>query len=154
MELIIYIAIMAMIFVAAIGFTWNLIGTETRVDVSAEIIYSGQLALNRITQEVRFADDVVLNESALGVNPGMLVLSSENYKIVIDTYEKDSVRKLRMKRGNETAVDLTSNGVDITGFIISNRTRGSEPKNVGFELALNAVNKSISFKTAASVRKF
>lgn len=115
---------------------------------------------------------VVLGDgSNFGVHPSVLALDfpGSNTDVAIDTYLKDialgyenvQIRKLRLKEGLNTPVDLTSDRVNVTRFVVYNRTRFNEPKTVKIELTLEYIGskqdfarvRSASFQTSVAVRK-
>lgn len=168
-ELIIYVAILATVFVSTIGILWNVIGGSVRVSASTELSYSARLVLDNIIRVGRSANDVLVASSTFGVHPGVLVFGNSGGDITFDTATKNitvagqniTIRKLRMKTGIGLPIDLTSDKVDVTNFVVKNRTRGTEPKNVKVEVTLAYVNpgqdparnKTLSFETAVSIRK-
>ncbi len=168
-ELIVYIGILSIVLVSAIGFLWNIIGGSVRVSASAELTYSARLVLDNITYAGRGAHDVLTANSTLDSHPGVLVFENTGGDVTFDTATKDiivggqnvTIRKLRMKTGTGSPIDLTSDKVDVTDFVVKNRTRGTEPKNVKVEVALAFVNpgqdlardQTLSFETAVSIRK-
>ena len=166
-EAIIYIAIGAMVLVGVITFSWRIIGSGVKVDVSAELTQQGHLALERITQSVQGADGIV--SGAYGSYPGAVTLDYPGTAdITVDTYTASvnvggqslTIRKLRLKEGVSAAVDLTSNRVNVTNFVLTNLRRGTEPANLRVALTLQTVsagqdpqrNRSITLSTSASVR--
>lgn len=169
-ELIIYIAIVAIVLVSAIRILWDVIGGSVRVSSSTEIAYSARLVLDNVTRAGRGANDVLTASSTFGTHPGVLVFSNTGGDITFDTATKSVtvgdqsviIRKLRMKTGVGLPIDLTSDKVDVTNFVVKNMTRGTEPKNVKVEVTLvyvnpgqdQARNKTISFETAVSIRKY
>jgi len=168
-ELIIYIAILAIVLVSTIGFLWNVIGGSVRVSTSAELMYNSRLVLYKITRSGRGANDVLTANSTFGSHPGVLVFGYTSGDITFDTATKSitvggqsvMIRKLRMKTGSSSPIDLTSDKVDVTNFVVKNRTKGTEPKNVKIEVTLAFVNpgqdparnQTLSFETAVSIRK-
>ena len=168
-ELIIYIAILAIVLVSAIGFFWNVIGGSVRVSASAELTYSARLVLDNISRSGRSANDVITGISTFDSHPGVLVFATTGGDITFDTALKDitvggqnvTIRTLRMKTGIGSPLDLTSDKVNVTHFVVKNRTRGTEPNNVKVEVTLAFVNpgqdparnQTISFETAVSIRK-
>lgn len=168
-ELILYIAILAIVMVSTIGFLWNVIGSSVRVKASTELTYNARLVLDNITRLGRGANDVVTTSSVFAIHPGVLVLGYSTGDATFDTATKNitvggqsvTIRKLRMKIGAAAAIDLTSDSVDVTNFIVKNRTRGTEPKNIKVEVTLahvnpggdQARNQSLTFETAVSIRK-
>lgn len=170
-ELIVYIAISAMVLVTAINIGWNLIISEANVTGKQEVYMSARTIMNQIQISIREADDVITGSSTFGSHPGMLTLDypGGTTDVIFDTYTKSvtigglpaTVRKLRIKEGSADYVDLTSDKVDITNFTLTNLTRVNEPKNINIELTIQKVNPgndpnfdaSISLETAISIRQ-
>lgn len=168
-ELIVYIAILSIVLVSAIGFLWNIIGGSVRVSASTELTYSARLVQGNITYTGRNAHDVLTLSSTFDSHPGVLVFETSGGDVTFDTVTEEitvggqsvTIRKLRMKTGAGLPIDLTSDKVDVTNFVVKNRTRGTEPKNVKVEVTLTYVNpgqdlarnQTLSFETAVSIRK-
>lgn len=161
-ELIVYIAISSLIFVILINLTLNLIGISVKIDTATDALYSSRILVQRLTQEIRAADDVSVLSSIFGANPGKLVLQKSGGTVTFDVYQKQSgARTLRRQEDSLPAVDLTSDRVDVSNFILYNRTRGTEPKNIKYDFTVGAFNpsadplrqKSITIHSAVSVRK-
>ncbi|MDP4008574.1 MAG: prepilin-type N-terminal cleavage/methylation domain-containing protein [Candidatus Peregrinibacteria bacterium] len=170
-ELIIYVAIASGVLVSVITFAWAVIGSGVKVDVSSELTQNGRFVLEKITQEIHAAEDVVIGSSTFGVSPGVLTLdlSGPNTDVVFDTYAKDvtvggqviSITKLRMQDGTDPAVDITSDKVNLTNFVLTNLTRDTEPANINIEITLVHIttgedplrDRNLSFETAVSIRE-
>ena len=162
-ELIIYIGISALVLVTLTNLTLNLIGVSVKIDTATDVLYSSRIIIQRFMQEIRMADDVDIASSVFGTNPGKLVLQkSGGGTITFDVYQKTpSVRTIRRQEDAATAVDLTSDRVDVSNFVLNNRTRGTEAKNIQYEFTITASNpandplrqKSITIRSASSVRK-
>lgn len=168
-ELIIYIAIAAMVLVAILQFSWGILGAGVKVEVSNELTQNGRLALERITQIIRAADSINVGASTFGNHPSVLVIDSPgaNPDITLDTYlttvthggEILTIRKIRARNGS--AVDLTSNQMNVTNFVVRNLTHAGEPENLQINLTLNTAqsgqdplrNQSVTLQTSASLRR-
>lgn len=167
-ELIIYVAIAAMVLVSLLQFSWDILGAGVKVEVANELTQNGRLVLERVTQRVRAAEGLLAGASTLGVNPSVLVLDfpGASPDITFDTYlttvnqggEILTIRKLRIQDGS--AADLTSNQINVTDFTVRNLTRGTERENLQITLTLRAAetgqdplrDRSITLQTSASVR--
>lgn len=170
-ELIVYIAISAMVLVTAVNIGWNLIMSEANITGKQEVYMSARMIVNQIQIKIREADDVITGSSTFGSHPGILTLDypGGGTDIIFDTYTKNvtiggqsiTVRKLRIKEGSADYVDLTSDKVDVTNFTLTNLTRGNESKNINIELTIQRANPSnspnfdasISLETAISIRQ-
>lgn len=171
MELIIYVAISMSIMVGMVTFVWNIIGTEVKVDISTDLTQNARISLEKITQTVQAAEILNLPSCTFDVHPGQLELAYadiEDY-VLFDTYEKTvdiadqqtTIRKLRMTVGFEDPVDLTTDDVDVTNFVITNLSRENDSQNVKIELTLEYINISdffpwnttITLETSVSIRE-
>lgn len=166
-EIVIYIALTAIILVALINISWNVFNARTRAKVSAELTYNGQIVLDNFVNSVHEAAEVVTNKSTFGTNPGVLELDSAD-DIIIDTYTKTvplgdgtvDITKVRIQKGVKAAQDLTSDLVDITNLVFTDLTRGSEKENIKMEITLEHIHadydvdrdKSLDLETSASIK--
>jgi prepilin-type N-terminal cleavage/methylation domain-containing protein len=57
-EVIIYVAISALILVGVVQFSWDIMGLGTKVEVQSQLTHEGRFVLERIEQEVRAAEDI------------------------------------------------------------------------------------------------
>lgn len=147
-ELIIYVATVSVVLVIGINLGLNLIKSDSQARSEQEIYNNARLLVNTITQKIRESDDVATGSSVFGEHPGVLALTD----IVFDTQIDGTVRKMRIQEGGVIS-DLTSDGVNVSNFVLTDLTRGSEPKNVLIQLTLEGYGQSFSIETAVSIRK-
>ena len=170
-ELILYIAIAATVLVTAVNIGWNLITTEANIIGKQEVYMNARTVMNHIQISIREAEDVTTGSSTFDTHPGVLTLDypGSGTDIIIDTYNKEvtaggqatTIRKLRLKNGPADYLDITTDKVDVTNFVLTNLTRGSENHNINIELTLEKANPSgdpnfdasISLETALSTRE-
>lgn len=97
-----------------------------------------------------------LEGSVFGVNPGVLSLDSEGVDddIVFDTYMIATLRKLRMRRGLGASLDLTSNAVNVTEFLLKKFIRENGTPSIQIQLTLEDLsgNESIHLQGSTSLR--
>lgn len=171
LELIIYIAILSIIMVVVISFTWRIMKNTQSVENASEVVQTMRLVFNKFNQTIRQADEIVIESSTLNSNPGVLVVTDgvSGDQIIFDTYLKTiqkggndlEIRTLRVTSGSNPAIDLTSEKVKVTNLVFRNLVREKEPANINLQLTLENVhpgegqtlNKSLSLETAASIRK-
>ena len=167
-ETIIYIAIVSIFFWVALGFFWQMKQAETAGTISREVKENTAQVIELFRQTVRNGEDVNVGVSQFGVNPGSLTLVYSGGNRVFDTYEKSvtigglsvDIKKLRLTYGG-TSYDLTSDGVNVDPFLLSNFTPGAESNVVQMELQLSNVNpggdpdydESLSVHTTANIRQ-
>ncbi len=171
MELIVYIAIASVVLVAAINVGWNLMIGYANTNSKQEVYLNSRLVMNAMGIKIREAEDVLTASSTFDTNPGVLTLDypGADTDVIIDTYTKNiilggqetTIRKLRMKEGIADYVDLTTDEVNITNFVLTDLTRGSEPDNINIELTIEKTNPggnlnfaaTFSLETAISLRQ-
>ena len=90
LELLVYIALIAVILVASIDFMWSIMNTRTKSNVTQETQQIARLVMDRIAYEIRGAEDVVKDggESTFDANPGKITLQYSAGNVVIDTTTK------------------------------------------------------------------
>lgn len=170
-ELIIYVGIAAAVLVLIVNFSWNVIGSGVKVNVSSELTQNGRLAMEKLTQEIHAAEDIVTGSSTFASHPGVLTLdlAGSGTDVIFDTYEKSvtvggsavTIRKLRFKDGSADYVDITSDKIDLTNFVLTNLTRNNEAANINIEMTLEYVNpgedpereRDLEIETSVSIRE-
>lgn len=168
-EFLVYVSITAFVFAVMLNFTWSIINSKTRVNVSAELTSTGRIVLERLTRDIKHADDIILASSILDTHPGVLVLSLDGDEVRYETYIKNvtiagetaPIRKIRRRVNLENDQDITSDALDVTNFVVQDLTRGAEAKNVNLTLTLQHINpgntternKSITLESGATIRQ-
>jgi type II secretory pathway pseudopilin PulG len=170
-ELIIYVAIASMVLVASVRIGWNILQAQEKQEAQQEVLYNSRMALHHMQYYIRQAETVTTASSTFASHPGILTLdyAGEGTDVVIDTYTKSvtiggqstTIRKLRIKDGAASAVDITSDLIDVTDFTLTNLQRGTEPFNIHIALTLERENPggvpqndaSESFETSLSLRE-
>lgn len=168
-EIIIYTMVASIVLVITLKFMWNILGTGTRIYVNSELTQNGRLIFEKITADFHNAEDF-LPSTVFDSNPGTLAINSagSDPDVIFDTYTTTvvigsttvEIKKLRRKVGTDPAEDLTSDKVNVSTFIVKNRTRSASSKNVKIELSLENVNpggdpsreKDLQLETSISSR--
>lgn len=157
-EVLVYIGIIGFVTLPAIGFAWVLVGDHVKQDRIAEVDAVGTFSLHRISREVRNAQQIE-EGSVFGAHPGALHLITTGGIVTLDTEARTvpfgtqaaSIRKLRVRTGGGAAEDLTSDAVDVTRFVFTDRSSGGRSA-VEVELELVAVNPGGDVRYAAQRR--
>lgn len=76
MEMLVYVSILVLILVVIISITVSVIRSHRAVKSSKSIENTAILSLERISREIRLADNIDTLSSTLGSSPGKLVLES------------------------------------------------------------------------------
>ena len=150
-EFLIYIGMVTFVLISSITFAWILINDQTKSESLAEVNDNGSFILNKISYYTKRVDTID-NQTIYDTNPGKLVLNyASNPQIIFDTYQKQvtlgdiavNITKLRMKEGVNPAVDITSDRVDVTNFIITDFSK-TGATTIKVDLTLETVNPSKS----------
>lgn len=149
-ELILYVAIVAIFITGVATFGWNVINTRVKNRVSQSVISNLRIAVQRIEFEIRNASSI--NSVGIGSlslaytdparNPTIITLSSG--RIMIGWGSSGSCPV-------SSPCPLTSNEVNFTKLIFTNMSSGSLSANVRYELgAAGAVSGSKEWSYASS----
>ncbi len=146
-ELILYVAILAIVVIAILTFAWTFINDQQKQQRLTEVDDSGAMILDQIIYQVKNANSVD-GETVFDSNPGKLVINFPSQpQITFDTYEKNvtlgdvvtTIKILRMTEDASPAVHLTSEAVTVTNFVI-NDLSNSIATTLQIQLSLEAVN--------------
>lgn len=130
-EYTIYIGIVAFVLLSVISFAWVIINDQTKQQALVEVNDMGGFVSSEIGYAVRRAESIDA-QTVYDVNPGRLVINYQaEPQIIFDTYQKEItlgdqtlfITKLRMQEGANPAVDITSDLVDVTEFIITDLSK-------------------------------
>ncbi|KKR81113.1 MAG: hypothetical protein UU73_C0003G0013 [Candidatus Daviesbacteria bacterium GW2011_GWA1_41_61] len=125
-ELILYVAIMAIVSTALIPFAWNIIGTGVKSAAEQEVFSQARVVSERIKYEIRNAtginnvtsSSISLAKSEASLNP-----------TVIDFL----AGKIRISQGGGGAVNLNSSDTNMTSLTFTNYTSAdNKTKHIQF----------------------
>lgn len=151
-EVMISIALAAVILVAAFNLLWQVLMTQTKSLAMREVQQNARLAIRRIEVEIRNASGVKIGvgESVLGVNPGKLTLDfpGDDTDVVFDTATTSiplgsattTIRMLRVKVGSGDPVGLTNTQVDVQNLVFTDLTRAGGLPVIRIDSTFAAVN--------------
>lgn len=126
-ELIMYIALVGLIMITALTFTWTIIQDQNKQASLSEAYYNYSFASEKISYYLERAASLE-GSTVYNSHPGTIVINYPNMsQVTIDSYEKIinqggnniTIRKLRFNQGAVTE-DLTSDKINITNFTINN----------------------------------
>lgn len=147
LEIMLYIGITAIMAMVCFSFFFRIIKDKTKQERIAEVEETGQFVLRKMTYYTRRANTVGAT-TVYNVSPGTLVLTYvANPQVTFDTYQKQitlagspiMITKLRIKVGAGAAVDITSDKLNVTNFLLKNLSNAGAT-TVEINLALEAVN--------------
>lgn len=119
MEMVIYTAILAVFSVLVISSLLGMMKSFNGYRVSRYINFAGSVAMERITREIRLANDVAVVESVFETHPGALKLNTiDPVSEIATTIEFfASSTQLMVKEGADTAVILTPMALELTNLV-------------------------------------
>ncbi len=132
-EYTIYIGIVAFVLLSSVTFAWVIIDDQTKQQSLVEVNDMGSFVSGKIGYAVRRAESID-ELTTYDVNPGRLMINYQaEPQITFDTYQKEItlgdetffITKLRRQEGANPAVDITSDLVNVTEFIITDLSTAS-----------------------------
>ncbi len=135
-ELIIYIAILVMVVGLVVQVL--LLMTRSYLDfrVTRTLGHTAEVALERMSREIRSADDITDTSSTFGAHPGRLTLSTTDSVGAATTVEFYILNNdLYIKEGSQTGVIVVPPTVDVTSLIFRKITT-AKSKGVKIEMTI------------------
>jgi hypothetical protein len=154
-ELLLYMAIVAIILGALTQISWNLILSGEKSAVQQEVFAGGRLLAEKIKYEIRNAKDINTSLSTFDTNlvssPGSKLSLAEdapNNPTEIDVLSG----KVRIKRGASAVVNLNSTGTSVTNLTFRNYSSAdNKTKHIGFTLTLIANGTREEYKQSITI---
>jgi prepilin-type N-terminal cleavage/methylation domain-containing protein len=146
-EILIYIAVLAIIISAVSSFILWQIASGAKSRAIRETQYNAERALSIITQEIREAKGVYGPTSLFNVNPGQLSLENAKYLPVGETASYIDFflceTRLCLKKESQSPVALTSDRVQVSNLVFSQIATTSTAPSI-------QINLKIDYKTASA----
>lgn len=149
-ELLLYLGIVSVIFIALVSFAWNIIEGGMKSSVGQEVSSNGYLVMEKIKSKVRNAKDVV------SVNTTSLTLQNiSGPNSIIDL----SAGNIRINEG--AAINLNSADVIVSDLIFTDlRSLDNKTKQIGIRFTISYGNnqvraenrKSLTLESSAELR--
>lgn len=158
-ELIIYIALIAIFIGGAVSFSWDIIYGGAKSDVEREVNQNLRLVSKRISYEIRNASainslatsDLCLVSADATRNPTRIYVSSGRMHIAWGGGSANCT-------GMTNDQPLTSNQVSVSGLTFTNNSSGTNSYNVQFSLTISSTGtrnewqKSENYTGSAEMR--
>lgn len=103
-EMLIYVSILAVIFVAVVNMLIDMTATYRTLKVSKDIDLSAFTAMERISLEIKGADSINVGQSALG--------TTTNPALALNTYDTNGVSTIVKFSVSNNLVRVSEGGVD------------------------------------------
>ncbi len=146
-ELLIYIGISLIVITSLLSTAWIVIQDQIKQERFEEVYSTGTFILDKISYLEKRANTLA-GSTVYDTNPGKITLTfTSNPSITIDTYQKDitiagstiTITKLRWTEGSNPSIDLTSDRVNVSQFILKDLSSGSA-KTTKIDMTLESVN--------------
>lgn len=150
-EMLVYIALLALVAAPALSITWIFIQDHIYAERLAKIDDDGAFVLGIITEQGK-KSKAINGATIFNTNPGKLVLTlSTNDTVTIESYQKTitqqsgvlTITKLRFFKNNETPVDITSDMWTVKNFTLQNLS-STKAATIGITLGLTSANQTLS----------
>ncbi|MDO8498666.1 MAG: prepilin-type N-terminal cleavage/methylation domain-containing protein [bacterium] len=129
-ELILYVAIVAIVLGSLIPFAWNIIGGEVKSQTDQEVSSQARIVSEKIKTEIRNAKDFVSI-----IPPATLNLTDINNNSVVITL---SAGKVTLNRGGAGATALNSDNTNVPALTFTNYTSADyKTKNIQFVFTID-----------------
>lgn len=136
-EILVYIAILAVLSVAAVNMLLLVSSSLAEIRVTRSINAAAASSLERIIRQIRDADAVNVGSSTLGSSPGVLSLSGSESPVLIHRFSV-SGGTLFFQSGSNTPIGLTASGLTVTNLVFRLITTSTTSQAVKVELTLAA----------------
>ncbi|MBU1091495.1 type II secretion system GspH family protein [Patescibacteria group bacterium] len=141
-EILVYLAILSLLFVSVVGGILAMSRTFNNYKLSKHINSSASLAMERMTREIRGASLIDV-ASVFGSHPGHLILDG------VEFFASSTV--LVIKRAGEDAMPLTSSDLELSGLIFREVATSTNLHSVAVKIELEIKGKSGNYE---KVKKF
>jgi len=134
-EVILYIAIMAIMGGVFFSYGWNIVSARIKSATVRETFESAVLVSERLKRELRSATDIDQEHSAFNESPGKIVFTTLDGEVTFES----SGDKVSIKREGEEAQFLHSDFVRIRNFLLTRQISGDDKiQYVGFSFTAEA----------------
>lgn len=143
-EMIVYVAILGIITVLAVNSTLEMTKAYVNLRVSRDMNTSATAVLERMTREIRGANDIDLAQSTLGANPGRLTLNTKDAvgaDTTVEFYVENGL--IKVKEGGVAKGALMTSSTQASSFIVRSLSNANS-KAVKIDLTVAATRGNVS----------
>jgi type II secretory pathway pseudopilin PulG len=164
LELLIYVAVIAIVISAVVGFgSWAIqVGTRTRVN--SEVINNARLAMDTMVYEIKKSASVYAPTSTFSVHPGQLSLEQLNATTTESASFLDFFicgQSLCLKREGQATVAITNSQVRVTNLVFKQLLNSASAPSIQIILSVSSLpsarsegNVNLDLTTTASLRSY
>lgn len=147
LETVIYVAILAVITLSALGSVISIYQSFGKTRVERKLALNGDIAMERMIREIRSATATNIAGSVFSSNPGTLKLDSKTFFL--------SGSRLQIQDGANEPDNMTSSDVEVSGLIFY-RSTATNSEIIKIEMTLESgagkIFKSKNFYGGAVLR--
>lgn len=137
-EVIVSLGIMVIVLPATTLFLLQLLEEQGEAQVELQMEQTGSLMLSQLRTELTEALSINTTSSTLGTDNSVLIFVDRTNEVVtIDRPTVGTLRRLRMQRGVDPAVYLTSSDIDVTVWRIDAARRDTDELLTGLQFSLD-----------------
>ena len=143
-EILIYLAMLAMLLGVLITILFGIVNTYQKIEVERDLQVNGAVVMERMLREIRGAVAVDTVNSVLDSSPGVLSLDSlDSVGDPVDIEFSIVSGAISLSRGGVVIGDLTTDDIAIDSFIVRH-IDGTNSDGVKIELTLTSSNGDFS----------
>lgn len=143
-ETLLYMVLLALVMSVIVQILISIGGIYRNIKLTRELESSSTIAMENMLREIRNASSVVINDSVLGVNPGVLTIVGvdEDLNPYLITYRVSSgVIEVSKDGGAPEAITSSSGSVSYLSFT---RVVNDNSEGVRIELEMSGILNSVS----------
>lgn len=148
-ETLIYGLLVSGMILVSILFSLSVSEGNQRARAFQEVQQNARMAMERIVQEIRAANNLDAAGSTFATSPGVLSLTHDDAS-KSPTVFSASNNVLRIRQGTGAIIPLTSDLVNVTSLIFTNLSVSNRTKNIGISMTVEHVNPGNDSSYAAS----
>ncbi len=137
-EMLIYAAILASVSIFVVNSILMIVKSFNNYRAWRYVNVSGEAAMERITREIKLADDIQESTSVFDSSPGSLVLNTidpdTESATTMEFYVSDS--SLMIKEGGAAGVALTPSAVNLTSLIFREVATSTNTKSKAIKIEM------------------
>ncbi len=131
LEILLYLGIVTLVTIPSLALISTFINDQNKEESVTEVSYRGTFVAYLLRETSRESQSISAS-TIYETNPGKLVFTLfDGTTVTVDTYTKQvlwggvptTIQKLRYKKGAEEALDMTSDDVHVSSFILRNLSR-------------------------------
>lgn len=154
-EILFYAAIFAVVSVLVIDIILLMARTTKQIKAGRDLNSAAVSAMERMTREIKLADDLGILESSFGTSSGKLVLNSIDFETQASAtiaFYLDG-NSLVMQENSSASVPLTSPKVKINSLVFRQAENSAKSKAVKIELEITTGSRTEKFYDSAILRR-